>query len=134
MSHAAWSKYLVGLFIIACLQVNCARAEDAKVPADLAKAIDESIALLEAKSYGPFLEKLVSPLDRAKMSKEDFEQVAKNFPADKAEFMLKALKVVKKQTPTMSDDGNTATYSLKELNEDRPFVMQKTEGKWYLRN
>jgi hypothetical protein len=98
------------------------------------KAIDDSIALLEAKSYGPFLEKLVSPVDRAKKSKEDFENIVKTFPADKADFLLKALKAVKKQTPKLSDDVNTATYSLKELNEDRPFVMQKTEGKWYLRN
>ena len=131
-SRAPWTVVLV----LACFYSNGAFAEDAKVPADLAKTIDESIKLLEEKSYGPFLERMVSPFDLEKMKKtrEDLKKDTVNFPSDKAEFLLKIFKHVKTLTPKMIEDGNIATYTLKEIGEERPFVMQKTEGKWYLRN
>jgi len=127
---ASWAV----VFAVVSVFSTAVRAEDAKTPAELTKTIDEAIALLEAKSYKPLLERLVSPKDKEKMKEEGFDKIAEKFAGEKAEFLLKALKFVKTQTPAISDNATLATYSLKEINSDRPLVLQKVEGTWYLRN
>jgi len=100
-------------------------------------AIPEAIRLLEAKEYETFLEKFVPPDLFKKITKETtLKEFATRFGKDKAADLLRVLKSIKDQKPTLDSKGTKATFKLK--NEDKKgkdsISFVKVGKFWYIQN
>ena len=128
---------VVSLSLLLVAAATAAPAPDVKTDPheSLETLITEGIRLVEAKEYVKLIEFLVSPEELAKMKvkKETIEDIAKEFGGKKADVLLKVLKQIKTQKPTLSGEGTKATYKLKEIDGAGPEIsFKRIEKQWYL--
>jgi len=104
---------------------------------DLDKLVPEAIRLLEAKEYVTLIETLATPEDLKKITSEGgLAKIAEEFGKQKSAGLLAVFKAIKDKKPKLSEDGNTATYTLPEI-PDVPksdIVFTKIEGRWFISN
>lgn len=99
----------------------------------LKTAIPEAIRLLEAKEHKKLIQKFAHPDEVKKIiQNSSLDEVAKQFGEGKAAELLKVLKEVKDQKPTLNADGDQATY--KPKSGGRQVVFAKVGKLWHIKN
>jgi hypothetical protein len=108
-------------------------------PADLARAIGEGIALLEAGKHHEFLARFIDPDERRDLVKDGpIEAVVREFAKDHAAEDLRIFRVIHARTPTI--DGDRATFRFSgvdignESDKTQGMGFRKVNGFWYLQN
>jgi hypothetical protein len=126
---------------LVCSVVFVAAACTAEPKADprqkLETAIPEAIRLLEAKEYETLLKTYIPPDELKKINEEGaLPKILKGFEADKAIDLLRILKEIKDQKPTLDANGMKATFKLKETEKTGrdtiTFVL--IDKLWYIGN
>ncbi|HVX84919.1 MAG TPA: hypothetical protein VH253_08895 [Phycisphaerae bacterium] len=108
-----------------------AAAPNPAIPADLAKTIQNAIALTEQGNYRDLIETLAPPDAVAQMKGAGrFDQTVANF-GQRAPVLLDSLHQALTLPPDISDDGNTATFHVTGGIPQMTFA--KTGDKWVLR-
>jgi hypothetical protein len=106
-------------------------AANALIPADLAKTMQNAIALTEAGNYRDLIETLAPPEAIAQLKGAGrFDESVAGF-GERAPMLLDALHQALALPPEMSDEGKTATFHITGPRPEMKFVQ--IEGKWYLR-
>lgn len=102
----------------------------------LRSTIDSCIAMLEAKDYVTFLERVIHPDDRERYAaKGGYEELAKEFAGEKADVLLSVLKYVRTRTPKFTERETVATFKLGKGVAPRGTIAFVSVAKvWYLKN
>lgn len=105
--------------------------------AELETALPHGIRLLEAKNHRAFLEDFCPPEVLEEMVQRDggMDRVVNNFAKHSAGILLLVLKSVQTQQPSMSGDGDTATYTVtveESPRDELQFI--RIDGRWYIDN
>lgn len=108
-----------------------------EIRGNLDKLVPEAIRLIEAKEYVLLIETLATPDDIKNInSNGGVAKVAEEFGKENAPELLAVLKSLKDKKPKLSEDGNTATYSLEDIPDvhKKEIVFTKIEGRWYIKD
>ena len=100
-------------------------------------AMNEIIALISSGRGKQFVETYCAPAELAKMQEagRTIDSLAARFNGERGKELVAALTVAAKQAPTLSNDGNTATWQLDESTGlPKTFRLQRIDGRWYLVN
>jgi hypothetical protein len=129
-------RALSALFLLLAITISLTSPARAETPADLQKAIESGVKMLEAKNYLAFIETFMPPEDVAQVP--DKARFAEGFGKKKAAVLLEVLRFVQSRAPEMSADGKKATWSLGKMEgapAKRPLVFLKhDDGRWYIEN
>ena len=122
--------------LLAALTIGFAAVPD-EIRQSLDKLLPEAIRLIEAKEFVALLEAVVPPEDFRKITAEKpLPEFAARFGEEKAARLLAVLKAAKNQKPKISEDGNTAIYTLPEGADASKgtLVFMRIENRWYIKN
>jgi hypothetical protein len=130
--------YILFFFLLSAVEATVVLAQDPKPdPREkLETAIPESIKMLTAKEFKPFIEKFVAPDDLKEITKRTtVEEFAKRFGEEKAETLLKVLEDIKDTKPTFDKTETKATYTLTQtIGSKKSITFKKVEKYWYIQN
>ena len=104
---------------------------------NLDKLLPEAIRLLEAKEFATLLETVVPPEEFKKLiADQSLKEFAAMFGEKKAARLLSVLKAAKDQKPKLSEDGNTAIFTLPEGADPSKgtIVFMRIDNRWYINN
>lgn len=98
--------------------------------------IADMTRLLVAGEAKAFITTYCAPADLEEMANKGrgVDVLAQRFEGERGTRFLQALEIVSKTVPTMSEDGNRATWSLDVDGLPASLSLQRIDGRWYLRN
>ena len=114
-----------------------ARADQPKGQLEPEAALNEIITLISSGRGKQFVETYCEPAELAKMVERGrtIESLAARFNGERGQQLTAGLTVAAKQPPTLSEDGNTATWQLDDSGGlPKTFRLQRIDGRWYLVN
>jgi hypothetical protein len=114
-----------------------ARADKPKGELQPEAAMNEILALISSGRGKQFVETYCAPADLSKILEggRTIESLADRFNGERGKELAAALTVAAKQAPTLSADGNTATWQLDASGGlPKTFRLQRIDGRWYLVN
>ena len=56
------------------------------------------------------------------------------FEGERVKKLIAILQTISKQAPTMSDDGDLASWQVGDTNTPGTLRLQRIDGRWYMRN
>ncbi len=113
-------------------------ARDGKQVGKLAAeaALTEMVAMLRAGRVRDFAETYCAPDELNKLREKDaaLEGLIARFEGERGKVIADAFDKAAKLPPVLSDDGNTATWEIGEIEElPKTLKLQRIDGRWYLR-
>lgn len=107
---------MIPVFALLVLPAVAADKAETDPRDELKTAIPHAIKLLESKQYETFLKSYLSPEDRRRiLAQTSLKRFAKIFAEEKADRLLKLLRAIGDQTPTLTENGTVAEYTVKEM-------------------
>jgi hypothetical protein len=127
----------LAVFLYSCITGPGAIDPQTTIKGTIQKAID----LIEQKDYEALFMEIAHPEDILVLTGEDgipLEELIEDFEGEPAEYLLQILKIIQNKKPVLNPDKTKAEWKITEAEMENPplhpVIMEKYEGKWYLRN
>jgi hypothetical protein len=137
MKHLIILSILITSFLYACITSPSYSEPQATIKGTIQKAIN----LLDEKDYEALFMEIAHPEDILVITGEDgipLEKLIKDFDGQPAEYLLQILKIIQNKEPVLNPGKTKAEWKITEEEMENPppqmVIMEKYEGKWYLRN